>query len=288
MMISIVIPTYNRSDKLTSLLNSLVPQVRKNLLENSVEILVVDDHSQQAVVDRIRNLWDRDEYSFLKFFWLERNRGPSFARNYGLSRCTGEIIVFLDDDCILEPNYVLETIRVHKEHPEALVVNGNLKKLRDSYLSNFWFYNYNAAFNRKGCKFYRVNRLSSGNFSIKRTLLKKINPIFDQSLPSREDYDLYLRFREKKIDIYKSDDIVAHYDCRDSLVSFIKQRIWYSKGEYYLRKKHNLELIIADQEAHRLDIRQDYPYLAILLGLVWRLSMKYWKLRDRVSKISPY
>lgn len=280
MMISIVIPTYNRFNKLANLLNSLITQIRENQLGNYVEVIIVDDHSNSVVVDQIRDLSNRNNYAFLRFCSLEMNRGPSFARNYGLSQSAGEIIVFIDDDCILDQKYIIETIRVHEKHPEALVINGNLKKIRDNYLSNFWFFNYDAVFNKKEGSFYRINRLSSGNFSIKRALLETINPLFDESLPSREDYDLYLRLREKKIDLYKSDDATAYYDCRDSLVSFIKQRIWYSKGEYYIRRKYGEEFIIADEKEHKVDMNQHYPFLAMLLGFTWRLSMKYWKMRE--------
>jgi glycosyltransferase involved in cell wall biosynthesis len=261
----------------------LIPQIRAHGLEKNVELLIVDDHSDRVATEQIKYLLDRNNYSFLRVFSLDKNRGPSFARNYGLSQSAGDIIIFLDDDCIVEQNYILETIRVHEEHPEMLVVNSNLKKLRDNFYSNFWFYNYDAVFNRKDGRFYRVNRLSSGNFSIKRTLLRIINPLFDESLPSREDYDLYLRLREKGISLYKSDDIVAYLDCRDSLVSLIKQRMWYSKGEYYIRRKYGEGFIIADEKEHKVDIRQHSPFLAMLLGFSWQLSMKYWKLRDMMK-----
>ena len=280
MKISIIIPTHNRFNKLANLLNSLIPQIRKHELEKNVEVIIVDDHSDRMVVDQIGYLLDRKVYTFIRFFSLENNRGPSFARNYGLDQSAGDLIIFLDDDCIVSPNYILETVRIHEEHPEVLVLNGNLKKLRDDFYSNFWFYSYDAVFNKNDSKFYRVNRLSSGNFSIKRDLLKIMYPLFDESLPSREDYDLYLRLREKKIDLYKSDDLIAYCDCRDSLVSLIKQRIWYSKGEYYIRRKYGKEFIIADEEGHKVDIKRHYPFLAMLLGFIWRSSMKYWKMKD--------
>ena len=278
MKVSIIIPTYNRFNKLANLLNSLILQLRGHRIEKEAEVLIVDDCSAPVIAERTKYLLDRSNCHFLRLFSLDRNRGQSFARNYGLSQSTGDVIIFLDDDCIAERNYIIETIRVHEEHPEVLVLNGNLKKLRDDFYSNFWFYSYNAVFNKEGSKFYQVNRLASGNFSIKSALLRIINPLFDESLPSREDYDLYLRLREKGVGLYKSDDIIAYLDCRNSLVSLIKQRIWYSRGEYYIRRKYGEEFIIADEKEHRIDIRQYSPSLAMLLGFIWRLSMKYWKL----------
>ncbi len=280
MKISIIIPTYNRFNKLANLLNSLLHQIKNQELEKNVEVVIVNDHSDRVVANQIRHLLERNEHSFLKLFSLESNRGPSFVRNYGVCQSAGDLIIFLDDDCIAERNYILETVRVHEEHPELLVLNGNLKKLRDNFYSNFWFYTYDAAFNKKDGNFYRVNKLAAGNFSIKRRLLEKINPLFDQSLPSREDYDLYLRLREKGIGLYKSDDILAYHDCRDSLVSLIKQKVWYGKGEYYIRRKYGEEFIVADEEKHRIDVKPCYPFLETMLGLSGLLSMKYWKMRD--------
>lgn len=283
MKVSIIIPTYNRFNKLTNLLDSLILQIREQKLEEYIEVLIVDDHSNRVAAEQTEHLLNRNNHPFLRFFSLDRNRGPSFVRNYGLSQSVGDIITFLDDDCIVEQNYIPETIRVHKEHPEVLVLNGNLKKLRDDFYSNFWFYNYNAVFNKEGTKFYQVNRLSSGNFSIKRALLRIINPLFDESLPSREDYDLYLRLREKGISSYKSDDIIAYLDCRDSLMGLIKQRMWYSKGEYYIRRKYGEGFIIAEEKEHKVDMRQHSPFLVMLLGFSWHLTMKYWKLRDTIE-----
>jgi glycosyltransferase involved in cell wall biosynthesis len=288
MKVSIIIPTYNRFNKLANLLNSLISQIREHRLEENVEVLIVDDCSAPVIAERIKHLLDRSNCHFLRLFSLDRNRGQSFARNYGLSQSTGDIIIFFDDDCLAERNYIIETVRVHKEHPEVMVLNGNLKNLRKDFYSNFWFYSYNAVFNKEGSNFYRVDRLASGNSSIKRALLRIINPLFDESLPSREDYDLYLRLRENGIGLYKSDDIIAYLDCRDSLVGLIKQRVWYAKGEYYIRKKYGEEFIIADEKEHKIDIRQYSSFLAMFLGFIWQLSMKYWNLRDMMRMKNPF
>ncbi len=90
MKVSIIIPTYNRFNKLANLLNSLIPQIREHRLEENVEVLIVDDCSVPVIAERIKHLLDRSNCHFLRLFSLDRNRGQSFARNYGLSQSTKE------------------------------------------------------------------------------------------------------------------------------------------------------------------------------------------------------
>ena len=102
-MISIIIPTYNRIDKLKRLLEQLDNQMKDN-----VEVIVIDDHSDIKL---------DIEYKWLKYIYLEENSGgASVPRNIGLDNAKGKYIAFIDSDDSIKPNY-LETI-INKTNEE--------------------------------------------------------------------------------------------------------------------------------------------------------------------------
>jgi len=63
-------------------------------------------------------------------------------------------------------------------------------------------------------------------------------PVIDERLPSREDFDLYLRLNMAGIPIFKADSINATIECRRTLRELLRQRAWYRQGEILLRQKY--------------------------------------------------
>lgn len=108
--VSIVIPTYNVENYIEECLNSLRNQPYKN-----IEIICVDDHSQDGTVTRIEEIQKDD--ARVKLVLNRYNRGPGYTRNRGLELATGKYIYFLDaDDYISEDIFeILVPIAEQKE-----------------------------------------------------------------------------------------------------------------------------------------------------------------------------
>lgn len=88
-MISVVIPTYNRKEKLARCVESVLAQSYEN-----IEVLVVDDASADGTEELFRDSSDPR----LTYFRYETNRGACYARNYGAERAGGELLAFQDSD----------------------------------------------------------------------------------------------------------------------------------------------------------------------------------------------
>ncbi|MCI9422793.1 glycosyltransferase family 2 protein [Sporofaciens musculi] len=88
-MISVVIPTYNRKEKLPKCIESVLSQSYKN-----IEVLVVDDASTDGTEELFREFGD----SRLHYLRYETNRGACYARNYGAKRAKGELLAYQDSD----------------------------------------------------------------------------------------------------------------------------------------------------------------------------------------------
>lgn len=266
MQVSVIIPTRNRPDSLARILMTLTREVERYDLADRVEIVVVDDASEPPVTDALPNHYRTTSRRTLRIVRIPEHRGAAAARNVGVDHCVGEVLVFLDDDIVPAEDYLRATIDVHHHHPEILVLNGNLRPLRNDVYSRFWFYYYASTFNQPG-ELYRVAMLASGNCSIKRSLLSIENPPFDPSLPTREDFDLYLRLKARGIPTYKSDRILALNDCRNSLGGFISQRLRYAEGQRHLLAKHGSELLRSESQLRQVPRNWRFLHLYVALRL---------------------
>ena len=113
--ISVVIPTYNRAERLRSCLEALN---RQTLAASWFEVVVVIDGS----TDETREMLKKFESPFLlRPIWQE-NSGQPRALNRGMLEAKGSYCLFLDDDIIADPELVAEHLHAQHQYPNALVV----------------------------------------------------------------------------------------------------------------------------------------------------------------------
>jgi GT2 family glycosyltransferase len=114
---SIVIPTRGRPAYLEVALSSIVPQARAV----SAEVLVIDDAGASADArEQARRLGARYEPH-------ERELGLNVARNTGVRRSRGELVVFVDDDVEASPEWLAALLTAAREHPDVDVLAGRIK-----------------------------------------------------------------------------------------------------------------------------------------------------------------
>lgn len=97
--VSIIVPVYNAVNTLSRCVNSILEQSVSDFV-----IYLVDDCSSDNSWILMKKLKDLDER--IKIYHLEKNSGPSEARNIALDNCEGEYITFIDSDDYIAPNYL--------------------------------------------------------------------------------------------------------------------------------------------------------------------------------------
>jgi GT2 family glycosyltransferase len=116
---SIVIPTRARPAYLEVALASIVPQADRA----GVEVLVVDDAGpsprMRALVQRLGARYEAHPEPL----------GLNVARNTGVQRSTGELVVFVDDDVRVRPGWLQALLDAAHAHPETDVFTGPIEPL---------------------------------------------------------------------------------------------------------------------------------------------------------------
>ncbi|HLY41907.1 MAG TPA: glycosyltransferase [Terracidiphilus sp.] len=124
MKISVVITTYNRRSSLERCLKSLAAQ---NFPAEQYELVVVADGCSDSTVEFLE-----DFKANCALRWVAiANRGQPAAQNLGVTMAAGEIVLFLDDDCIASPQMVAAHHEAHAGG-EKLVVVGAISVHEDS------------------------------------------------------------------------------------------------------------------------------------------------------------
>jgi glycosyltransferase involved in cell wall biosynthesis len=235
--VSVITPTYNRAHTIETAINSVLNQTYENF-----ELIIIDDGSTDDTKQVVQSIKD----SRIKYLY-KKNGGPSKARNYGISRASGEWIMYLDSDDLLLPKCIETMISWVGKNPQAvfafprstrsleLYEGGKLiKSVDDSGDTPPIFtiqdiFERNAGFSPNG--FMHLKRLYSEGIA------------WDEELSLMEDWELMLSLGEKYPDGFLYVPVVLQkYTQRfgsDNLVSKTTYSSWAKAFEYIYQKHKN-------------------------------------------------
>ena len=103
--VSIILPTCDRAEMSRRCLDALSAQTHPNL-----EVIVVDDGSRDDTPAMLKDFAAEHEKFPLIVLTNPSNRGANFSRNRGVAASNGELVAFLDSDCLAEPNWIEELV----------------------------------------------------------------------------------------------------------------------------------------------------------------------------------
>src|SRR4030042_1621138 len=110
---SVIIPTYNRKEKLEKCLKALF---RQTYPRSRYEIIVVDDGSSDGTQEMVKRKEKRSPVPL--HFIRQENSGPARARNVGIRESQGDLLLITGDDILAERTLLEEHWRFHWKYPE--------------------------------------------------------------------------------------------------------------------------------------------------------------------------
>jgi glycosyltransferase involved in cell wall biosynthesis len=234
--LSVVIATYNRQALLRALLEDLREQ---DVGSDAFEVVLVDDGSHAPVRDAIASL----SLPYTLTLIAQPNAGQAVARDNGIRRAAGEIVVIVDDDMRLPTHF----LRAHREAHAAgcTVVLGWIKpsptldhmplfeRFHARQLDAF------VAGVRRGER-VRGAALCTGNVSVRRADYLAVGG-FDRALTRSEDRDLGIRLEAHGARIAFSERAYStHGSDHNDLTKWRRRARLYGRCDSTIADKHAL------------------------------------------------
>ena len=230
-MVSVIIPVHNRPDEIRSCLEALL---RIDYPREKVEILVVDD----ASTDRTPEVVSGFPVTLIR---LSKNKQAPFCRNLGARRASGEILAFIDSDCLPSPSWLKELVPVFIDRT-VVAVGGKV----DSYYDWKGLDRYEQVMSslnrgdgpRRSTEKEPFFYVPSCNLLVRKKVFLSVGG-FREELTVGEDVDLCWRLQDQGNPVeYRPVGIVYHRH-RNSLRAFCSRRFEYGTSEPWLQRRHS-------------------------------------------------
>jgi len=125
--VSIIVAVYNRADQIKPCIESLLGL---DYPKSKYEIIIVDDASEDDTPEVVAG-YD------VRLVRMEENSGQSAARNVGVGLAKGEIVAFVDSDCIAEADWLRELVPYFQDSRNALVGGYVASFYQESFLDKY-------------------------------------------------------------------------------------------------------------------------------------------------------
>ena len=252
--VSVIIPTYNRAHLLPRLAEALAAQSHA-----PNEVILVDDGSADDTPSTLNGVCrERASWHALR----QENAGPGAARNRGLQAATGDLLVFVDDDCVPHARFIEEHVQTHTTRGRGLAVAGYTPWHPDLEVSPFMemalrgvLFAFNSitdpdnlpftCFYTANCSAWREDVLAVGGF--------------DESLRFYEDADLAYRLQQQGVHLVYNERAVAYHAEPVDLEQFLARQRAAGKSAVRMMGKHpHLADAIGVTEIANPQLREQY------------------------------
>jgi hypothetical protein len=260
--LSLVVPTYRAPEQLRGLLRSVADQ---RFDSSRAEVIVVDDGTPGFDPD----LWAGMVGEFpLTVLHLPDNGGRAVARNAGIRIAKGDIVIFLDGDMTVEPDFFQAHDLFHARHPGAVAV-GAIRWAPDVPDTPFMRYAGSRGVGRFGGGPVPFSCFVTGNSSVSRQVLLDVG-CFDEGFSTYGGEDLELGYRLDRAGVvvrYEPAAGSVHHGWK-GLLGMRQSMATYGAGSLPLLLDRHPELV----DVLRLDFLQLswwHPRRLVLMATLW-------------------
>ena len=300
--VSVIMPTYNRSAVIGRAIDSVLAQTHRNF-----ELIIIDDGSTDDTPAMVKG-FDDDRIRFIK---TGRNCGAAAARNLGIKAARNDLIAFLDSDDQWLENFLETLVKkmisaddktavvysayfLHSAAKEIVLPSASVRQKTGDILPEL----------------VRKNFVALPTILVKRICFEQCG-VFDESLPCRHDWELFLRIAHRWRFSFVPEPLVRVYRSEKSISSDYRFKIagWKPVIEKHLKlfkkypgilSEHYLQIACAcdylnsDNEfkqmkklvfravAARPLINKKYLHLLLASVLGKKLYLKYRRLKNRL------
>lgn len=206
--LSVVIPTFNRAEKLERVLQA----IRGQVAAPRFEVIVVDDGSMDRTPEVLAT------HPWVRSIRLT-NGGPARARNAGWRAAHAEVVVFTDDDVVPSRLWLAELDQAFRA-TDAVAIGGTIRSLSRGFIEDFVTAERLVDHGRDDLQ---VRFLVTANMAIARSALAELGG-FDETFPlaAGEDTDLSFRLRKRGFRLAVSAQALVLHDHRTAVGALLR------------------------------------------------------------------
>lgn len=258
MIISLIIPTYNRIEVLEKTLEALSQQ---RLDAGDFEVLVVDDGSTDETASRVRSM--QRNFPVPLHYFYQPNRKQGAARNLGARNARGDLLIFLGDDTVPQPGFLIHHLRAHSRDMKTDDTDQGLRRIVIGYTTwpdefkvtpflhyigeQGWQFGFSLIDDPENVPF---NYFYTSNLSMRRQFFLESGG-FDESFQEYgwEDIELSLRLQKLGMTLLFNSEAKAHHYHYTTLASFVERqrKVGYSAWIFYQKHPEMAEFLSVER-----------------------------------------
>ena len=196
-----------------------------------VQIVIVDDGSSESY----ENVMEGHEIMapFRLKLVRQANAGPSVARNNGLKLAENPVVLFIDDDILVEPDLIGKHMKGHQQYPGAVIYGYSpyVKPDKETNAYRFLKKLIDVQENERKDQFILMNSIASGNISVEKKLFQD-GEMYQSDLrtPAAEEFELMARLLKKGVKVYFNPMIIGWHLQPATIEDKCKQELKYGNG----------------------------------------------------------
>lgn len=211
MKISFIVPMYNESSTISDCINSIIAEA-----DAEDQIIIIDNGSTDNSVSIVLR--------YNRVLLVEKPKITIGAvRNVGASIATGEVLAFIDADCVLSKNWRNHVVKTFDNLNIAACGSKYDLPMNPNWIESAWF-------SHKITTAGLANYINSGNLVVRRDIFLAVDG-FDEKLITGEDAEFGLRLNKKGFIIWEDPEIKAiHLGNPKNLKGFYMKQRWHGLG----------------------------------------------------------
>jgi glycosyltransferase involved in cell wall biosynthesis len=211
--ISIIIPALNEENYINRCLKAIMKLNKGNM---DLEIIVVDNGSTDKTIEISK--------SYGAKVLIKREGTIASLRNYGAKNSKGDLIAFLDADCIVPEDWLEKALNYFGNNSKVILGFRLVVPADANWIARCW----DLLFSKRDVT-SEVKWLPTGNMIMKRDAFLSVDG-FNETLETNEDCDFCFRINDKGNKIVSSSKTsVTHLRPPQSLSAIFKKELWHGK-----------------------------------------------------------
>lgn len=214
--ISVIIPNHSNNN-----LDKIIDEVKKL---KPLEIIIINNNLEADNSNSTNDI--------IKYYNISQKKNASINRNYGASKAQGDFLLFIDNDVMIDSEYIYNNFVVAKIKHDLIFGMYSEIDENDDFLNHF----------QNKIQMHRTlegNMFSSSHFLISKETFKNLNG-FNEELDSYEDCEFYHRCIHEKVNSFFDKKFLGIHLKKHNLKTLIKDYYVKASDAFYIRSKFPL------------------------------------------------